>query len=168
MEKITLKYCRKLLKEHWEDVPVSFDDNVEMNPEVLKLVLETASSDSRFRVYFDDGEDPTWDLDGPGINYGSIWWERRFDAEAGRDALNKILRVHFGPSTRKVEFTPEAHMARCVLEGNFCPVCGLNDLGIEDYKFSNATLTVSRSCEACNSEWEEIYALQGYKNLKFD
>lgn len=168
MDKITLKYCRNLLKEHWKDVPISFGDNVEMTPEILKVVLKTASSGSRFRVYFDDGDDPTWDLDGPSVDYGTIWWERRFDAEAGRDALNKILRSHFGPSTRKVELTPEAHLAKCVLEGNCCPACGLDNLEINEERFRNSTLTVSRSCGNCNSEWEEFYALKGYKNLKTD
>lgn len=168
MEKITLKYCRKLLNEFWADVPHGMDDGGEMNPEIIKGVLETARPDSRFRVSYDDGEDPTWDVDGPGIRYGMIWWENRCDAEEARDALNSILRAHFGPSTRKVEYTPEAHMARCVLEGNCCPACGSNDLGLEDYRYGSATLTAMRSCGSCNSEWEEIYALQGYQNLKAD
>lgn len=168
MEKVTLKYCRRLLKEFWADVPHGMDDGGEMNPEVLKGVLETAGPDSRFRVSYDDGEDPTWDVDGPGIRYGTIWWEDKRDAEEARDALNRILRAHFGPSTRKVEHTPEAHLARCVLEGNCCPACGSAYPSLENYHYESATITASRSCETCNSEWEEVYTLQGYRNLKCD
>lgn len=168
MDKLTLKCCRRLLKEHWAAVSHGMDDGGEMNAEILKGVLEQASPDSRFRVSYDDGEDPSWDLDGPGVRYGEIWWDDRRDAEAGRDALNRILRAHFGPSTRRVEHTPEAHMARCVLEGNCCPACGSNDLSLEDYRHGSATLTAARSCGFCNSEWDEVYTLQGYQNLKTD
>ena len=168
MKKITLKYCRELLNEFWADVPHSYDDGGEMNPEILKGILEKANPDSRFRVSFDDGEDPTWDLDGPGISYGTIWWELRCDAEEGRDALNKILRHHFGPTTMVVRYTPDAHLAKALLEGNCCPACGSGDISLESYEYKSALNVVQRSCESCNSEWEEVYTLQSYQNLKID
>jgi hypothetical protein len=170
MEKITLKYCRELIREHLSSVPYNImTDGGEITPNLLKDILSVATSESRFKIDLDEeDEDFSWDLVGPGVSYGMIWWGERLDAEEGRDAMNRILRSHFGPSTRRVEYSSEAHLTKSIMEGDCCPACGSNDLEISCRSFKSATLRVQKSCNRCCSEWDSIYALKGYANLRTD
>lgn len=169
----TLKECRALLERHgFHDLDIEEPENSEgMTPEILKKCLLEAKPDSRFKVSFDpesygtDDED-SWDLIGPGLDYGHVYFLSREDAEKVRDVLNGILREQLGPNPRTVMYTPEAHAAACILEGTpRCPVCGSNEASIDEHKFLASACVIRRECGNCNSEWKEVYALQGYQDL---
>lgn len=86
-------------------------------------------------------------------------------------ALNAIIREHFGVETPKnPEYTSEGFRNKVLLEANmesFCPVCG--EHGVEQSGLTEARgsmVTRCYCCSECGSEWEQVYSLQGYQNLK--
>lgn len=169
--RITLKYCRGLLERHYSEIPVPDPEESasdEMTPEALRGILLEAKAGDRFKVCYDpedqDHED-SWDLIGPGMPFGNIWFHERCEAERARDAVNNILREHFGPSPRKALLTPEAHLNRVILDGPCCPACGSCEIGIGEKRIKGASHVVFRSCGVCNAEWQEVYSLQGYRDL---
>jgi len=169
--KITRKYCSELLEKHGVEGQVSDGSDV-IDAKLIKNILLGASSDSRFRVgydptpYTDDGD--TWDLVGPGVPHGRIYYDSREEAESDRDNLNKILREHFGPNSRKVAYSPDAYTAKCLLDHVCCPVCESNRVELEDYFFKKSACVFRRGCRDCNSEWNDVFALQGYQDLRID
>jgi len=172
--KVTKKYCAGLLERH--DLVGEIADNSEqLVAEHLVEILKSADNNSRFRVSYDpmsygtDDED-TWDLVGPGVPYGRFYYLNREDAEADRDALNSILREHFGPVTRQAEYTSDAHAARCVIDNrnHCCPACGSNEIELDESAFLGPVCTLRRGCSKCNAEWVENYVLQGYHDLRMD
>lgn len=169
--KVTLKYCRELLERHMVSGDV-LEGSDPVTPELLKRCLTEGNPESRFRVSADIGhyedEDDTWDLVGPGLPYGRVYYECREAAEEDRDALNGILREHFGPNPRKVAYQPDAYKAKCLFESSCCPVCGSQKIVVENHRFLNASVVVDRGCEDCNSDWEDVFALQGYQNVRMD
>lgn len=172
MKKVTVEYCRELL-DKYELGTNCLDGSDAINTSLLKRILKEASSDSRFRISLDpasdDGEDDTWDLIGPCVPFGRVYYDNKGDAESDRDGLNMLLREHFGPNPRKVQYTPEAHVAKCLLDSPCCPVCGSHKICMEEYKIKGgATCVFARGCEDCNSEWEEVYGLQSYQNVRID
>lgn len=170
--KVTLKYCRDLMERHRVSGSV-LDGSDAVNPEMLKRCLLEANPESRFRVSLDaasygQDDDDSWDLVGPGLPYGRVYYETKAEAEEDRDALNLILREHFGPNPRKVMYPSDAYKARCLFESACCPVCGSQKIVLEDYKFLNASCVIHRGCDDCNSDWEDVFALQGYQNVRMD
>lgn len=170
--KITLKECRDLLESHgFYDLDVEEVENCDgITPELLKRCLLEAKPDSRFKVSFDpesyNSEEDSWDVIGPGLDYGHVYYLTREEAEKVRDLLNGILRDKLGPNTRNVMYTPEAHAAACVLEGTpRCPVCGSVEERIDEHKFTSVACIIRKECGVCNSEWKEVYSLQGYQDL---
>lgn len=170
--KITLSRCQEILDRHLTNVDV-LQGSDSWTPALLKHCLKEANPQSRFRVSFDpqsygdDGED-SWDLVGPGLDYGRVYYETKAEAEADRDALNLILREHFGPNTREIAYTSEAYRAKCLLDGICCPVCGSNRVNLEEHIVKSSSCVFRRSCSNCNGEWEDFFALQGYQNLRID
>lgn len=169
--KVTAKYCRGLLERHPPAGDVA-DGSDCITAKFLKHVLEEATPESRFMVSYDpanyEDEEETWDLIGPGVNYGLVFYNSRSEAEEDRDALNRILREHFGPAKHSVAFDSDAHVARCVMDRSCCPACGSEKVDFNEHKFLGGTCTVLRGCWVCNAEWTEVYALQGYKDLLRD
>lgn len=169
--KVTKKYCRDLLAEY--EFPERDEYSGVIDEDFLKGMLQMAKADSRFHVSFDQalGEDAedTWDVIGPGAPYGHIYASSRDDAEETSDILNKILRRHFGPRNMEVKYTPEAHRSRVLLGGkNCCPVCGSEDVSMNEHFFRESTCSLYKACHDCGGEWKEIYVLHEYKDLKND
>lgn len=169
--KITKRYCSELLDRHVVEGEVAEGSDV-IDASLLKMVLKEADQGSRFRVSYDpqsytDDED-TWDLIGPGVPYGRVYYDSRGDAEKDRDTLNSILRDHFGPNTRKVAYSPDAYRAKCLLDEVCCPVCGSNKTELEDHYLKGSACVFRRGCADCNSEWNDVFALQGYQDLRID
>jgi hypothetical protein len=169
--KVTKKYCADLLDRHELSVEVA-DNSEQFSLNLLKKILNSADLNSRFRVswdpgsYEDDGD--TWDLIGPGLPFGTVYYYRREDAEGDRDRLNAILREHFGHVERRAEYTPEAHLAKSLLDKPCCPACGSAELQTDEHSFKGATCIVFKGCHACNAEWTEKYVFQGYHDLRID
>ena len=169
--KVTSKYCRELLDRNppTGEVP---NGSTEITTNLLKHILKEATPESRFMVSYDpssyEDDDDTWDLVGPAMKYGLVFYTSRCEAEQDRDALNRILREHFGPPNHRVAFDSDAHVARCVMDRSCCPACGSNNVDFNEHKFLGATCTVLKGCWGCNAEWIEVYALQGYKDLLRD
>lgn len=169
--KLTAKYCRELLDRNppTGEVP---DGSEEITAELLIYILKDATPNDRFMVSYDpssyEDDEDTWDLIGPGMKYGVVFYTSRADAEEDRDALNRILRDHFGPVKHRVAFDSDAHVARCVMDRSCCPACGSNKVDVNEDNFLGATCTVLKGCWDCHAEWTEIYALQGYKDLLRD
>jgi len=171
--KITKKYCSEIYDRHVGDLPEIPAGSEDFCVDMIKLVLEKGNKDSRFHVEFDPSnygheEEDTWDVIGPGCDYGHVFLDNRDDAEVLRDILNKILRDHFGPKETRFKYTPEAHRAKTILEGSCCPSCGSGDTSMAEHFFKNATCTLYKSCADCGSEWKESYLLHEYQNLKND
>lgn len=170
--KVTLKHCQDLMERHKVSSDV-IEGSDPMTPRLLKQCLSEAKPDSRFRVSLDEDNygnegDDTWDLIGPGLGYGRVYYETKEAAEEDRDALNAILREHFGPNPRKVVYGSDAYKAKCLFESHCCPVCGSQKVSLENYRFFNASCVVERGCEDCHSDWEDVFALQGYQNVRID
>lgn len=169
--KITKKYCAELLDRYVMEGEVA-DGSDAIDASLLKTVLNEADQNSRFRVSYapqnySDDED-TWDLIGPGVSYGRVYYEDRANAEKDRDSLNSILREHFGPNKRAVLYSPDSYRARCLLDEACCPVCGSNKVDLEDHAFKGSVCVFRRGCGDCNSEWNDVFALQGYQDLRID
>lgn len=169
--KITKKYCSDLLERYMVEGEVAEGSDL-IDSSLLKAVLKEADQNSRFRVSYDpqsytDDED-SWDLIGPGVAYGRVYYEDRASAEKDRDALNSILREHFGPNKREILYSPDAYRAKCLLDKACCPVCGSNDTELEEHIFKGSACVFRRGCASCNSEWNDVFALQGYQDLRID
>lgn len=173
--KITMAYCRKLLDKH-EIVGEVLDNSEHIDAKKLKQILTSCDENSRFRVSWDpdsydegDGESlDSWDLIGPGLTYGLIFYPCRQDAEIDRDALNSILREHFGKVSRKAEYTNDAFVAKSLLDRPCCPACGSTNTDTNEHRFVGASCLVHKGCHDCNAEWTESYALSDYKDLRLD
>lgn len=46
-----------------------------------------------------------------------------------------------------------------------CPVCRNEDLEYGDVDFSGKWISHEVMCNECDSEWYDVYLLQGYENL---
>lgn len=174
--KITTKYCKEILERHYSPSGV-FDSEETCSDEIThKLVrkfLEESDQNSRFKVSYDpqsygSDEDDTWDVIGPGLAYGQVYFKSREEAEEARDALNGILREHFGPSKKDVALSCDAHRNRTILDGDCCPACGSPKVSRNETKFRGSVYIVLRDCEDCNAEWKEVYGFQGYQDLRID
>jgi len=174
-KKITQAYCRGLLEKH-ELTGDRLENSDLTGPKELVHILRSSDANSRFRVswdpdsYHDDEEDTSdsWDLIGPGVPYGNVYYASREDAEKDRDALNSILREHFGNVTRAAEYTNDAYLAKSLLDCPCCPACGSTHTDSNEHRFVGASCTVYKGCHDCNAEWKESYALSGYKDLRLD
>jgi len=169
--KVTKEYCADLLKRH-ELVGEVADNSEQLGLDKLVEVLEQADRNSRFRVSWDpasyEDDDETWDLIGPGLPFGTVYYYCRKDAEGDRDTLNAILREHLGKVERSAEYTPEAHLAKSLLDKPCCPACGSAEIETDEHRFKGATCEVLKGCHDCNAEWAEKYVLQGYHDLRLD
>ena len=170
--KITTAYCKDLLDRHY-DPPTVFDPHENASDEIdhklVKKMLEESSPTSRAKVSYDqNGDESTWDVLGPGLPYGHVYFQNREDAEDARDALNKILREHFGPVSREVQFGCEAHRNKVVLEGPCCPACGSSRVRHNETMPRNGVYIILKDCDGCNAEWREVYGLQSYQDLRID
>lgn len=171
--KLDKKYCRKLLDRHYyPEVPHYEPEEsaaLEMSPEVLLDILSKASQGDRFKVSFDSGSidgDDSWDVLGPGLGFGKMWFLERASAEQARDALNVILREHFGSVRGNPVLSEEAHRNKVILEGSCCPACGSMDAGTNEFEFKGSVYVVRKDCGSCNAEWKETYILQSYQELQ--
>lgn len=168
---VTRDYCRKLMKGL--KFPESVGGSEHIDEGAIQEVLDKAKPNSRFYLNFDPASDSdhedNWDVIGPSMPYGHVFYLSRKEAEQARDNLNRILRLHFGPRKDAVKYTPEAHRSRVLMEGkDCCPSCGSQDLMMNEYLFRDAACQLHRACGGCGSEWEEIYVIHEYKNLKND
>lgn len=173
--KITLKRCRELLERHYSSRPQPRPDyscSDEITPRLLGMILEAADLNSRFKVSYDpashDEDDDTWDVVGPGLPYGRVYFETRGDAEEARDALNSILRDHMGPVRRSSDLSLEAHRNKMVLEGACCPACGSSKVCLNEDSLKGSVYEALRDCTDCNAEWKEVYGFHGYQDLRID
>ena len=173
--KITVKYCRDLLDRHYSSRHIPNPEETcsdEINPLLVRTVLEAADANSRFKVSYDpanhEDDECTWDVIGPGLRYGRVYFESREEAEEARDALNCILREHFGPVQRSPDLSPDAHRNRVVLEGGCCPACGSANVSKNESRIKGSVYFVLRDCGDCNAEWRETYGFQGYQDLRID
>lgn len=170
--KIDKKYCRKLLDKHYSEVPAYDPEesaSCEMTPEVLMHILSKACQGNRFKVSFDSSsvdDSDSWDVLGPGLKFGQMWFLERGSAEQARDALNSILHDHFGNLRSDPCLSTDAHRNRVILEGPCCPACGSLDINRNEVEFKNSVYVVRKDCEGCNAEWKEIFALQSYQDLQ--
>lgn len=91
-------------------------------------------------------------------------------ADHDRDALNAIIREYFGvePKQRTPAYTSDGFVSRLVLGGETCcPMCGSGEIINHDTDHQNDSTVVSEiSCESCHAEWEEVYVIQSYRNLR--
>lgn len=174
--KITVKYCREILERNYRPSQLFDSEETgsdEINHRLVRKMLEEASPTSRVKVSYDpqnygSDEEDTWDLVGPALPYGHVYFKSREEAEEARDAMNSILREHFGPVQRSLELPPEAHRNRVVLEGDCCPACGSTKVSKNESNLRGSVYLVLKDCDDCNAEWKEVYGLQGYQDLRID
>ena len=170
--KIDKKYCRKLLDKHYTEVTDYCPEestSLEMTPEVLLHILSKARQGDRFKVSFDSSsidDSDSWDVLGPGVKYGQMWFLDRAPADRAKDALNSILRDHFGKTHSAPCLSTDAHRNKVMLEGPCCPACGSLDINRNEGDFKNSVYLVRKDCGVCNAEWKEIFALQSYQDLQ--
>jgi hypothetical protein len=173
---ITLKRCRELLDRHYPSRPVPDPEDTcsdEITPRLVKVILETADAKSRFKVSYDpanhnDEDYDTWDIIGPGLRYGNVYFDNKEKAAEARDALNSILREHFGSVRRSPELSTDAHRNRVLLDGACCPACGSAYVSRNEGAIKGSVYVVSSDCDDCNAEWMETYGFQGYQDLRID
>lgn len=168
---VTKEYCRGLMKGL--EFPESISGSEHIDEGAIQEILKSAKLNSRFHVNFDaaiDSEsDDNWDVIGPAMPYGHVFYLSRDEAETVRDNLNNILRRHFGPRDDSAKYTPEAHRARVLMEGkDLCPMCGAQEPNMNEFLQTGASCRMYRACINCGSEWEETYLIHEYKNLKND
>lgn len=172
--KITKKYCRELLARYEDDLPEVPTGADEIDESTIMQILGRARPTDRFYVNFDpsnysEDEEDSWDIIGPGSDYGYLFYLSREEAENARDILNKILRDHFGPRKSDVRYTSEAYRAKVLLDGSSCcPVCGSKELVMNEHFFRDGVCNLFRGCRDCGGEWTEVYILHEYTNLKND
>jgi hypothetical protein len=175
-KKITQAYCRKLLEKHLPDPHDVLPNSARIEAPLLAKILKSSDQNSRFMVSWDpdsfdndDGEtEDSYDIIGPGLSFGTIYYGAREYAEKERDALNNILREHFGNVTRTAEYTNDAYLAKSLLDCPCCPACGSTHTDTNEHRLVGASCTVYKGCHDCNAEWKESYALSGYKDLRLD
>jgi hypothetical protein len=174
--KITTAYCREILERNYRPSHVFDSDETgsdEINYKLVKRFLEESDQNSRFKVSYDpqsygSDEEDSWDLVGPALSYGHVYFKNREEAEEARDAMNAILREHFGPIRRSPELTTDAHRNRVVLDGDCCPACGSTKVSKNEGTFRGSVYVVLKDCDDCNAEWRDVYGLQGYQDLRID
>lgn len=174
--KITTKYCKELLERHYDPSRAVEEEGTgsdDIDHKFVKKMLEESDQNSRFKVSYDpqsygSDEEDSWDLVGPALSYGHVYFQNREEAEEARDAMNAILREHFGPIRRSPELSTDAHRNRVVLDGDCCPACGSTKVSKNEGTFRGSVYVVLKDCDDCNAEWKEVYGLQSYQDLRID
>lgn len=198
--KITLAYCKRLFKKHdvkgaaWQEM----EDNTaspEITPELLVKILKEGDENTYFYTslenecwYDRDGDE----RDGRFFLLGSFLDDRDFletlqedencddsqppfyptkeAADHDRDALNRIVREHFGfePKERTPEYAPAALVNKLLLGGDYCcPMCGSADHSIVSIEHESPSVVIDKcSCDGCHAEWEDVYTIKTYRNLR--
>jgi len=175
-KRVTQAYCRELLKRHLPEPSEVLLNSGLISAPLLATILKSSDQNSRFMVSwdpdsFDDGDgemQDSYDIIGPGLPFGTIYYGEREYAEKERDALNNILRDHFGKVTRKAEYENDAFLAKSLLDRPCCPACGSTHMDTCEHRFVGASCLVKKGCHDCHAEWTESYALSGYKDLRLD
>lgn len=168
--------------------------HVEITPQVVMDILNNADEDTRIGVCHETDDEwwdrsgnsfyERWSLDGSvfddeaylektavcaGEYYEAPSYYDEESAHKEARALNAIIKEHFGVKPRsKPEFTSEAFVSKAMLEMNssFCPACGRSENeGMRKTVCRGPVFTVTRRCK-CGAQWDVVYNLQGYQNLK--
>lgn len=173
--RITQKYCQKLFDEHLSHLGIDPSEccSDDISPDFIKLALKNAGPDSRFKVSYDESErdgedDSTWDLIGPAATYGHIFFDCRTDAEKVRDGLNRVLRAHFGPVVKEIEYSPESHRNKVFLDDMCCPACGRSEVFFNERTTKSTHISMLMDCGKCNAEWTANFMFHSYSDLLID
>lgn len=170
--------------------------HVEITPQVVMDILQNAEDNTRIGVCHETDDEwwdhsgnayyERWSLQGSvfddetylekmavrGVDDEGCYAPFYYDEDSAHQdssALNAIIKEHLGIKPRsKPEFTSEAFVSKATLELNssFCPACGLNEnQGMKKTVCKGPVLTVTRRCN-CGAQWDVVYNLQGYQDLK--
>lgn len=167
----------------------------QITPEYLVEVLKNSDENTYFHTSYDEDEWYDGDGDeceGRCFLLGSIlddrkrlkdlmkkegtedfqppFYHTKAAADEDRDALNRIIREHFNvaPKERTPKHTPESFVNSILLDGSACcPMCGGKETELFSNFFDSRSVHVERhSCSECHAEWEEIYTIKTYRNLR--